>query len=33
VSPRRQAGSRAVPNADNSVRLPVAVPGADGEDD
>jgi hypothetical protein len=34
VSPRRQAGSRGVPNsADNSVRLPVAVPGADGVDD
>jgi hypothetical protein len=34
VSPRRQAGSRGAPNAaDNGVRLPVAVPGADGEDD
>jgi hypothetical protein len=33
VSPRRQAGSRGVPNADNGARLPVAVPGADGEDD
>src|SRR5262245_10302960 len=33
VSPRRQAGSRSVPNApDNGVRLPVAVPGEDGED-
>ena len=33
VLPRRQAGSRGAPNADNGVRLPVAVPGADGEDD
>jgi hypothetical protein len=33
VSPRRQAGSRGAPDADNGVRLPVAVPGADGEDD
>jgi extensin-like protein len=33
VSPRRQAGSRGVPDADNGARLPVAVPGADGEDD
>jgi hypothetical protein len=33
VSPRRQTGSRGAPPADNGVRLPVAVPGADGEDD
>jgi hypothetical protein len=33
VLPRRQAGSRGAANADNGVRLPVAVPGADGEDD
>ena len=33
VLPRRQAGSRGAPNADNGVHLPVAVPGADGEDD
>jgi hypothetical protein len=33
VSPRRQAGSRGVPNAGTGVRLPTAVPGADGEDD
>jgi hypothetical protein len=33
VSPRRQAGSRGAPDADNGARLPVAVPGADGEDD
>jgi hypothetical protein len=33
VPPRRQSGSKGTPNADNGVRLPAAVPGADGEDD
>jgi hypothetical protein len=33
VSPRRQSGSRGAPNVGNGVRLPLAVPGADGEDD
>jgi extensin-like protein len=34
VSPRARAGSRGAPNAaDSGVRLPVAVPGADGEED
>jgi hypothetical protein len=33
VSPRRQTGSRGAPYGDSGVRLPVAVPGADGEDD
>jgi len=34
VSPRRQPGSRSVPDASkNGVRLPVAVPGEDGEDE
>jgi Extensin-like protein C-terminus len=34
VSPRSRAGSRGAPNAaDGGVRLPVAVPGADGEED
>ena len=33
VPPRGQPGSRGVPNADNGVRRPVAVPGADGEDE
>src|SRR5262249_5740376 len=32
VSPRRQLGSPVAPSARDGVRLPVAVPGADGED-